>query len=115
MSMQFRRGLTLIELLVVLTIMAVGSGVVMISMPPVSKLMDDANKNVAQQIAAARESALQTGRMVTITVQDTDGIFTATALPDGSVIGSPALDLDQFVGRVGDGDSTTANQLRNLP
>lgn len=92
-----RRGVTLVELLAalaILTIVAAISGAAFHAWatpkpPPVD----------AAAIAAARREALQSGRQVTVVVDDSLRPRSVLALPDGSVIGDSALGVDRLAGR----------------
>ena len=102
--MKGRRGVTLIELIVVIAILAVIAGVTTLGFRnrPRRPALDAASA----MIAAARDSALRSGRAVRVMVHaGGDSIappLFATALPDGRVIASTGLGFDPLTGRHAD-------------
>ena len=91
-----RRGVTLVELIVVLAIVAIIAGVTTLAFRRV-----DLRPSVApwvSALAAARRTAIDSDRVVTITVSAGDAPHAATALPDGSVVTD--LRVDRLTGEV---------------
>ena len=96
-----RTGVTLIELIVVISLLAVASGVSVVALrrarPPSKRELAIA------RVMAARDSALRTGRTVSIAVQDSLAgaarALSATAYPDGRVVSDAALGIDPLTGR----------------
>ncbi|MBX6332255.1 MAG: prepilin-type N-terminal cleavage/methylation domain-containing protein [Gemmatimonadaceae bacterium] len=112
------RGITLVELIVTLALLGLLAGVVGLTLrttPHVPAL--DAT---TAQLLAARDSALRTGRPVTITLtgvsldagarHDDDGLASpanglaaqATALPDGRIVASGTIAIDPLSGSARD-------------
>ena len=95
-----RPGVTLLELMVTLALLAILAGVVGLSLhgnAPTRPV--DAR---TARIAAAREEALRSGQVVTVTLADSGHTYTATAYPDGRVLADPALRIDPLTGRMRD-------------
>jgi prepilin-type N-terminal cleavage/methylation domain-containing protein len=93
-----RRGVTLVELIVVLAIIALMAGVTTLAFRRA-----DLTPQVApwvRAIAAARRLAIDSARTVSLTVRIADGLYSATALPDGSIVADPALGIDRLTGEV---------------
>jgi prepilin-type N-terminal cleavage/methylation domain-containing protein len=91
-----RRGVTLVELIVVLAILGVFAGVTALAFrrkKPVPSALA-----WASEVAAARRTALDSARQVSLTVQIGDSVYAATAMPDGSVIADPQLGIDRLTG-----------------
>jgi prepilin-type N-terminal cleavage/methylation domain-containing protein len=89
-------GVTLVELLVVLVLLGLVAGVVGLTMHTAQPLA--AIDPALSTIAAARDSAIRTGRSVTITLEARDAQREVTAGPDGRVIADTALDIDPLTG-----------------
>jgi prepilin-type N-terminal cleavage/methylation domain-containing protein len=91
---------TLIEFLVVLAVLGVMAGVVGLAWRPAkwtsSRSWEDRGNGI---IAAARQRALESGRPVTVSVQDGERIVQVRALPDGRIIGAEAQGVDPLSGR----------------
>src|SRR6478672_3504646 len=95
--MRMRRGVTLVELIVVLVMLSVIASVVVLAIrsTPPRRASDES----VRVVIAARDSALRTGRVVSVLVS-LDGIErAATAFPDGRVEADSALDFDVLSGR----------------
>jgi prepilin-type N-terminal cleavage/methylation domain-containing protein len=93
-----RPGVTLIELIVVLAIVAIMAGVTTLAFRRA-----DMTPTVApwvSAVAAARRTAVDSGRTVSLTVRVGDKVYAATALPDGSVVADAALGVDRLTGEV---------------
>jgi prepilin-type N-terminal cleavage/methylation domain-containing protein len=93
-----RSGVTLIELIVVLAIIAIMAGVTTLAFRRA-----DMTPRVApwvSAIAAARRTAVDSDRTVSLTVRVGDKVYAATALPDGSVVADAALRIDRLTGEV---------------
>jgi prepilin-type N-terminal cleavage/methylation domain-containing protein len=91
-----RRGVTLIELIVVLAIVAIVAGVTTLAFRGADRRRDVAPWFTA--VAAARRTAIDSARVVTITVSVSDTPHAVTALPDGSVLTD--LGVDRLTGEV---------------
>ncbi len=91
-----RHAVTLVELLVVLVLLGLVAGVVGLTMhtarPPVH------TDPIVAAVEAARDSAIRSGRSVTITLQVNGAGHEATAEPDGQVRSDAALDIDPLTG-----------------
>ncbi|HSU93723.1 MAG TPA: type II secretion system protein [Gemmatimonadaceae bacterium] len=95
--MRARGGVTLVELMVVLVMLSVIASVVVLavrSTPP--KRASDESIRV---VIAARDSALRTGRVVSVLVPIDGSERAATAFPDGRVEADSALQFDVLSGR----------------
>jgi prepilin-type N-terminal cleavage/methylation domain-containing protein len=93
-----RPGVTLIELIVVIAILGVMAGVAALGVRGVRR--PHGTDVAAALVAAARDSALRTGRPVAIALPDSARAPRhATALPDGRVIADADLGIDPFTGR----------------
>jgi prepilin-type N-terminal cleavage/methylation domain-containing protein len=95
--MRARGGVTLIELMVVLVMLSVIASVVVLairSTPP-----RRANDQSIIVVIAARDSALRTGRVVSVLVSIDGSDRAATAFPDGRVEADSALQFDVLTGR----------------
>ncbi|HET7586179.1 MAG TPA: prepilin-type N-terminal cleavage/methylation domain-containing protein [Gemmatimonadaceae bacterium] len=91
-----RSGVTLIELIVVLAILGVMAGVVGVAVRGAGEVREvDARM---ARIQAARSEAIRTGHPVTISIIAADVARAATAMPDGSVVGDPALHVERLSG-----------------
>ena len=93
-----RPGVTLIELIVVLAIVAIMAGVTTLAFRRA-----DMTPTVApwvSAVAAARRTAVDSDRTVSLTVRVGDKVYAATALPDGSVVADAALGVDRLTGEV---------------
>lgn len=91
-----RRGVTLIELLVVLVLLGMMAGVVGLALRsahPMSHV-----DVVALAAARARDSAVRSGRAVTVEIARDSQLFDATALPDGRVVADRKLAIDPLSG-----------------
>ena len=93
-----RSGVTLVELIVVLAIIAVIASVTTLAFHGA-----DHGPNVPTwvgAVAAARRTAIDSARAVSLTVVIGDSIFAATALPDGSIVADTRLGIDRLTGEV---------------
>ncbi len=90
------RGSTLIELIVVLAILGVLAGVTTLAFRRAAPAAEA--PSWARAVAAARRTALDSARSVTITVTVDATPRAVTALPDGSVIADQGLTLDRLTG-----------------
>jgi prepilin-type N-terminal cleavage/methylation domain-containing protein len=96
-----RTGVTLIELIVVIALLAVASTVSVVALrrarPP------SVREAAIAHVMSARDSALLTGRRVSIALEDSvAGVLRslpATAYPDGRVIADAVLGIDPLTGR----------------
>ena len=84
-------GTTLVELLVALTIMGLMFGLATLESTRRRTPADAGPSTVNANIRKARDSALRSGTDVTVTVEDSTGVWNLTALPDGSIIGDSPL------------------------
>jgi prepilin-type N-terminal cleavage/methylation domain-containing protein len=91
-----RTGVTLVELIVVLAILSVIAGVTMLAFRRAEPVPRAAPWMSA--VAAARRTALDSARAVSLTVRIGDSVYAATALPDGSVIADTPLGIDRLTG-----------------
>lgn len=95
--MKRRRAVTLVELIVVLVLLGLVAGVVGLTIhtarPPAQ--IDP----VVAAVQAARDSAIRTGRSVTIRLEVSGTEHEATAGPDGQVRSDSALDIDPLTGQ----------------
>lgn len=94
------QGVTLVELMVVLVLLGVLAGVVGLTLTaaPHPSAVDAATA----AILAARDSAVRSGRAVTISVVVSEHVHDATALPDGRVITDAPAAIDPLSGSVRD-------------
>jgi prepilin-type N-terminal cleavage/methylation domain-containing protein len=95
--MRSRDGVTLVELMVVLVLLSMLASVVVLgirSTPP--KRASDESIRI---VMAARDSALRTGRSVSVVESMNGSERTATAFPDGRVEADSALAFDALSGR----------------
>jgi prepilin-type N-terminal cleavage/methylation domain-containing protein len=92
-----RGGVTLVELLVVLAILGVMAGVVGLAVPPIRRAPEG---GAAARVARARQTAVASGRAVTVSVSMDGRPRTATAFPDGSVVADSGLDVDRLSGAI---------------
>jgi prepilin-type N-terminal cleavage/methylation domain-containing protein len=90
-------GFTLVELMVVLVVLGIMAGVTGLAV----RALDDTDPagQRAAAIADARRRALDTRRPVPLTLTAGDTVLRLIALPDGSVRGDTALQLDPLTGR----------------
>lgn len=99
--MRPRAGVTLIELIVVIAIIGMSAGVTALALRRAAPVrgIDMARATVA----AARDSALRSGRAVTVSirlpVQTGTTLAFATARPDGRVLADSALAIDPLTGK----------------
>jgi prepilin-type N-terminal cleavage/methylation domain-containing protein len=96
MTGAMRRGVTLVELIVVLAILSIVAGVTTLAF----RRADLAPRVPVwvSAVAAARRAAIDSDRVVSLTIRVGDSVYAATALPDGSVIADAALGLDRLTG-----------------
>jgi prepilin-type N-terminal cleavage/methylation domain-containing protein len=93
-----RPGVTLIELIVVLAIVSIMAGVTTLAFRRAE--MTPQVAPWVSAIAAARRTAVDSGRTVSLTVRVGDTVYAATALPDGSVVADAALGVDRITGEI---------------
>jgi prepilin-type N-terminal cleavage/methylation domain-containing protein len=93
-----RPGVTLIELIVVLAIIAVMAGVTTLAFRRAD--LTPTVEPWVSAVAAARRTAVDSDRTVSLTVRVGDKVYAATALPDGSVVADAALGVDRVTGEV---------------
>jgi prepilin-type N-terminal cleavage/methylation domain-containing protein len=93
-----RPGVTLIELIVVLAIVAIMAGVTTLAFRRAD--LTPTVEPWVSAVAAARRTAVDSDRTVSLTVRVGDKVYAATALPDGSVVADPALGVDRLTGEV---------------
>jgi prepilin-type N-terminal cleavage/methylation domain-containing protein len=93
-----RPGVTLIELIVVLAIIAVMAGVTTLAFRRAD--LTPTVEPWVSAVAAARRTAVDSDRTVSLTVRVGDKMYAATALPDGSVVADAALGVDRVTGEV---------------
>ncbi|HXB23215.1 MAG TPA: prepilin-type N-terminal cleavage/methylation domain-containing protein [Gemmatimonadaceae bacterium] len=93
-----RPGVTLIELIVVLAIVAIMAGVTTLAFRRAD--MTPTVEPWVSAVAAARRTAVDSDRTVSLTVRVGDKVYAATALPDGSVVADAALGVDRLTGEV---------------
>ena len=93
-----RRGVTLVELIVVLAILSVVASVTMLAFQRVD--LTPKTESWESAISAARRTAIDSARVVSLTVRIGDSVYAATALPDGSVIADARLGIDRLSGEV---------------
>lgn len=89
-----RRGVTLVELIVVLAIAAIIAGVTTMAFRGA-----DAGPKVpawVSAVASARRTAIDSARVVSLTISIGDSLHAVTALPDGSVVTD--LGVDRLTG-----------------
>lgn len=91
-----RAGVTLLELMVVLVLLAMLAGVVGLTFRAAHPAPRVAA--ITAIIAAARDSAVHTGRAVTIHVPTFAGPRDATAYPDGRIIADTSLGVNPLTG-----------------
>ena len=94
--MTARAGVTLVELLVVLTILALIAGMTV----PAFRSASATPAGVRDQLARARERAIDGGRAEQVVVRRDSLTFVVTALPDGSVLAPPTLHIARATGVV---------------
>jgi prepilin-type N-terminal cleavage/methylation domain-containing protein len=93
-----RPGVTLIELIVVLAIVSIMAGVTTLAFRRAD--LTPTVEPWVSAVAAARRTAVDSDRTVSLTVRVGDKVYAATALPDGSVVADPALGVDRLTGEV---------------
>ena len=94
-----RSGVTLAELLVVIVILGVIAGIAVQGFASAPHTADsEARATIERELRAARSTALRTRRPVVVRIADGAGTMSATALPDGSVIGDALLSRDRLTG-----------------
>jgi prepilin-type N-terminal cleavage/methylation domain-containing protein len=91
-----RAGVTLVELMVVLVILSVMAAVTGIAVhrTPALRAVD---VRVAA-VAAARRTAIDSGRTITVIVEGDSAPVPVTVGPDGSVIADASLGVDRLTG-----------------
>jgi prepilin-type N-terminal cleavage/methylation domain-containing protein len=95
--MRSRDGVTLVELMVVLVLLSVLASVVVLAIrsTPPRRASDES----IRVVIAARDSALRTGRSVSVLVPMNGIERAATAFPDGRVEADSTLGFDALSGR----------------
>lgn len=94
--MRAPRAVTLVELLVVLVLIGIVAGVTGLTMHTAKPVT--ANDPITSAISAARDSAIRSGRSVTIDLYSAHAQRAVTAGPDGRVAADSALDVDPLTG-----------------
>ena len=99
--MTLRGGVTLLELIVVIALLGVIAGVTGIALHRATPVTGVGRE--AALVTTARDSALRSGRVVTIELRvsalGARRSATATAFPDGRVVADPVLNIDPLTGR----------------
>lgn len=90
------RAVTLVELLVVLVLIGLMAGVVGLTIHTAKPIT--ITDPITSAIAAARDSAIRTGRSVTFGLEVNDAQREVTASPDGRVLADTVLDIDPLTG-----------------
>lgn len=90
------RGVTLVELLVVLVLLGLVAGVVGLTIHTAKPVA--VTDPALAAIAAARDSAIRTGRTVSIELDVHDAQREITASPDGRVLADTAFDINPLSG-----------------
>jgi prepilin-type N-terminal cleavage/methylation domain-containing protein len=93
-----RPGVTLIELIVVLAIVAVMAGVTTLAFRRAD--LTPQVEPWVRAMAAARQTAIDSARTVSLTIRIADSLYAATAFPDGSMLADPRLGIDRLTGEV---------------
>lgn len=93
-----RQGVTLVELIVVILLLGLLAGVVELTMGSTPTAASLGPTTVA--VMQARDSALRTGRPVTIAFAHEGSAQHATAYPDGRVITNALIGIDPLSGSV---------------
>ena len=96
-----RPGVTLAELLVVIVILGVIAGMALQGFARPARAPNVAAQT-AQRLRSARWAALRTKQPVVVHIEDSSGMMSATALPDGSVIGDAGIRWDRLTGSQSD-------------
>jgi prepilin-type N-terminal cleavage/methylation domain-containing protein len=91
-----RHGVTLVELIVVLAILAVLAGVTTLAFRRAEPV--PGAQAWWSAVAAARRTAVDSARAVSVKVRIGDSLYEATALSDGSVIADVRLHIDRLTG-----------------
>ena len=94
--MKAARAVTLVELLVVLVLMGLVAGVVGLTIHTAKPL--PSTDPITSAVATARDSAIRSGRSVSITFNVNDAQREVTASPDGRVTADSSLDVDPLTG-----------------
>jgi prepilin-type N-terminal cleavage/methylation domain-containing protein len=95
-----RSGVTLAELLVVIVILGLIAGIAIQGFASAPHAGDpQAGAVLERQLLSARSTALRTRQSVVIRIVDSAGAMSATALPDGSIIGDATLSRDRLTGK----------------
>ena len=94
--MRAARAVTLVELLVVLVLMGLVAGVVGLTIHTAKPLPP--TDPITSAIATARDSAIRSGRSVTVSLQLNDAQREVTASPDGRVTADYSLGIDPLTG-----------------
>ena len=94
--LQRRPGVTLAELLVVLVVLGITAGVAGLTLHTARPIGTVDALQAA--IQAARDSAVRTGRSVTVAVSAGGSTRPVTAYPDGRVVADPAVHVNELTG-----------------
>ncbi len=87
------RGVTLVELLVVLAILGTMAGLVGLAWQPgVWSSLDRG------EVARARRRALESGRVIKVSLSSGGSVAQVIAFPDGRVLGAEQLGVDPLTG-----------------
>jgi len=96
MAVARMRGVTLLELLVVLLLLALVAGVVGLTLRTARPIEKADRVRIAME--AARDSAIDLGHAVTVTVRGAASPLPVTAFPDGRVLADHSLGVDELTG-----------------
>lgn len=93
-------GVTLVELLVVLILIGLAASVVGLTLGSATRSIS--SRSQREDVTAARDSAIRTGRPLTVWIHGNTVKSEITALPDGRVIADTVLPIDRLSGDTDD-------------